>query len=62
METQKIVNLLNDPNNEFSKFATREMGNMAEEMKMIRLLNFRQKLLNQIFVITQMHMFLWQQI
>ena len=32
--------------------------NMVEEMKMIPLLNLRKKLLNQIFVITQMHIFL----
>ena len=66
MKTQKIVNILNDSNNESSKFATKNgtlimtkiMDNMAEEMKMIQSLNFRQKLLNQIFVITQMHIFL----
>ena len=34
------------------------MDNMAKEMKMIQLLNFKQKLLNQNFVITQMHIFL----
>ena len=34
------------------------MDNMAEEMKMIRLLNLKQKSLNQIFVITQVHIFL----
>ena len=66
MKTQKIVNILNDSNNESSKFATKNgtlimtkiMDNMAEEMKMIQPLNFGQKLLNQIFVITQMHIFL----
>ena len=31
------------------------IDNMEEEMKMIQPLNLRQKLLNQIFVITQMH-------
>ena len=36
------------------------MENMEEEMKMIQPLNLRQKLLNQIFVITQMHIFLLQ--
>ena len=43
METQTIINLLNDSNNESSKFATKNgtllmtkiMGRMAEEMKMI---------------------------
>ena len=34
------------------------MDNMVEEMKIIQLLNLRQKLLNQIFVTTQMHIFL----
>ena len=65
METQKIVNLLNDSDNESSKFATRKwyindqkMDNMAEEMKMIQPLNLKQMSLNQIFVITQMHIFL----
>ena len=63
METQKILNLLNDSDNESSKFSTRKWyiindQNMAEEMKMIQLLNLRQKLLNQIFVITQMYVFL----
>ena len=67
METQKIVNLLNDSENESLKFATRkwyiindqnngQYGN--EEMKMIQLLKLKQKSLNQIFVITQMHIFL----
>ena len=66
METRKIVNVLNDSDNESSKFATRNgtllmtkiMGNMAKEMKIIQPLNLKQKLLNQIFVITQMHIFL----
>ena len=34
------------------------MDNMAEEMKMMEPLNLKQKSLNQIFVITQMHIFL----
>ena len=66
METQKIVNLLNDSGNGSSKFSaengtlltTKIMDNMAEEMKMIQLLNLNQKSFNQIFVITQMHIFL----
>ena len=37
---------------------TKIMDNMAEETKMILQLNLRQKLLNQMFVITQMHIFL----
>ena len=34
------------------------MDNMVEVMKMMQPLNMIQKSLNQIFVITQMHMFL----
>ena len=37
---------------------TKIMNNMVEEMKMIELLNLKQKLLNQFFLITQMHIFL----
>ena len=55
METQKIVNLLNDSNNESSKFATRKWyiindqnNGQYEEMKMIQLLNLKQMSLNQI--------------
>ena len=63
METQKGVNLLNDTDNESSKLATRKwhvindkiIENMVMEVKMIQLLNFKQKLLNQDFVIIQMH-------
>ena len=65
METQKIVNLLSDSEKLNSKFATlyiindqKIMDNMAEEMKMIRLLNLKQRSLNQIFVIIQTHIFL----
>ena len=66
METHKIVNLLNDYNNESSNFAAENgallinkiMGNIAEEMKMIQPLSLKQKSLNQIFVITQIHIFL----
>ena len=66
METQKILNLLNDSNNESSRFATKNgtllmtkiVDNMAEEMKIIQPLNLKQKSLNQIFVITLMNIFL----
>ena len=71
METQKIVNLLNDSDNEssvelHSKFATRNgtllmtkiVDKMAEGMKMIQPLHLKQKSLNQIFMITQMYIFL----
>ena len=71
METQKIVNLLNNSDNESLQnlqqengtlLMTKIMDNMAEEMKVILLLNLRQKLVNQIFVITQMQIFLSQEI
>ena len=37
---------------------TKIMDNMSEDMKMLQPLNLQQKSLNQIFVITQMHIFL----
>ena len=37
---------------------TKIMDNMVKEMKMIQLLSLRQKLLNQVLVIIQMHIFL----
>ena len=57
METQKIVNLLNDSDKESLKFAARKFyvindqnngqyGNENEVMKMIQLLNLKQKSLN----------------
>ena len=66
METQKVVNLLNDNDSESSKFGTRkcyvindqnntEYGERNENDSGI---NLRQKLSNQVFVITQMHIFL----
>ena len=68
METQKIVNLLNGSENEekeenfqeenFMLLKTKIKDSMAEEMKMMQPLNLIQKLLNQIFVITQMPIFL----
>ena len=66
METQKIASLLNNSNNELQSLQqgnvtlllTKIMDNMAEEMKMIQPLNLKQKSLNQIFVITRMHIFL----
>ena len=62
METQNIVNLLNNSDNESSKFATKNgtllmnktMNNMAMEMKMVQPLNLKQKLLNHFRVINQM--------
>ena len=51
METQKIVNLLNDTDNESPKFATKNgillmtktMDKMAMEMKMVQPLNLKHK-------------------
>ena len=34
------------------------MDNMVEVMKMMQLLNLKQKSINQIFAVTQMHIFL----
>ena len=59
METQKIVNLLNDTDNESSNWATKNdmslminvTQNMVKEMKIIQALNLRLKLLNQLFMI-----------
>ena len=66
METQKIVNLLNATDNEFSKFAkksgmllmTRIIQKIVKEMKMIQALNLKQKSSTQMFAIVQMHIFL----
>ena len=66
METQKVVNLLNDSDNDLQNLQQengillmiKTMGNMAEEMKMMQPLNMIQKSLNQIFATTQMHIFL----
>ena len=66
LETQKIVNLLGDADNESSKFATRKCKlsmikitqTMVKEMKIVQPLNLKPKSLNQIFVIIQTHIFL----
>ena len=67
METQKIVNLLEDsddddvlrfPTKNGTSLMIKTMDNMEKEMKMIQLLNLIQKLLKQIFVTSQMHIFL----
>ena len=65
METQKIVNLLNDTDNESPRFATKkwyvindqnntEYGEGNENDSSI---NLRQKLSSQVFPISQMHIF-----
>ena len=53
-----IMNLENLQQENGTLLMTKLLDHMEEEMKMIQLLNLRQKLLNQIFVITQMHIFL----
>ena len=69
METQKIVNLLEEEGNESSKFATRKWyvisdkkkdrkQAMVMEMKMVQPLNLKIKSLNQISVTIQTHIFL----
>ena len=52
------MNLQNLQQENGTLLMTKIMDNMAEEMKMIQPLNLKQKSLNQIFVITQMHIFL----
>ena len=53
-----IMNLQNLLQENVTLLMTKIMDNMAEDMKMIQPLNLKQKSLNQIFVITQMHIFL----
>ena len=57
METQKIVNLLNDPNNENSKFATKKWYVIGSESKGNYSHENPIKFYNQIFVIILMHIF-----
>ena len=53
-----IMNLQNLQQENGTLLTIKIMDNMAEEMKMIEPLNLKQKSLNQIFVTTQMHIFL----
>ena len=57
-----IMNLQNLQQENDTLLMVKSMGNMAREMKMTQLLSLKQKLLNQIFVIIRMHIFLWQEI
>ena len=57
-----IMNLQNLQQENGTLLITKIMDNMALKMKMVRLLSLKQKLLNQIFVIIQMHIFLYQEI
>ena len=63
METQKVVNLLGEADNESPKSVTRKWyvindQNMVKEIKVVQPLNLKPKLLNQVYVIIQMHIFL----
>ena len=67
METQKIVNFLNDLSNKEPKFVTK--NGMLQKVKQQKfntaktiLLNVKQKVLNQVFVIVLMHLFQLQEI
>ena len=58
MTNESIMNLQNLKHQNGTLIMTKIMDNMAEEIKMIQPLNLKQKSLNQIFVITQIHIFL----
>ena len=66
METQKIVNILNDSENESSKFVTangmpfmiKTVETLEKKMKLVQTLNLRQKVSNQVVAIIQMYIFL----
>ena len=66
LETHKIANLLGDTGNQSSKFETKNgvlskikiTQTMMKEMKVVQPLNLKPKLLNQIFVIIQIHIFM----
>ena len=66
LESQKIVNLLNDSDDESSNlqqksslsFTIKTVQTMAKTIKTVRALNSRQKISNLVFVIIQMHIFL----
>ena len=62
MEAQKIINFLNDSSNEELKFATKNgMSKTVKQQKVntnkVILLNLKQKLLPQVFVIILMRLF-----
>ena len=57
-----IMNFQNLQQQNDTLLMTRMMDNMAEGMKMIQLFILKQKSLNQISVITQMHIYLRQEI
>ena len=53
-----ITNFQNLQQQNGTLLMTKILDNMAEKMKMIQPLNLKQKSLNQIFVVTQMHIVL----
>ena len=53
-----MMNLRNLQQENDTSLMAKIMYNMAMEMKMVQPLNFKQKLLSQIFVITQIHIYL----
>ena len=62
METQTIINLLNDSSNEESKFPTKNGILQTVKLQKVNttktiLLKLRQKVLNQVFVIILWHIF-----
>ena len=59
METQKIINLLNDSSNEESKFATKKWYVKQQKINTTKTIpsNLRHKVLNQVFVIILMLLF-----
>ena len=67
METQKIINLLNDSSNEESKYATKNGMSLTvkqQEANTIKLtlLNLKQIVLNQVFMTILMHLSQLQEI
>ena len=61
METQKIINLLNDSSNEESKYATKNGMSLTVKQQeantiKITLLNLKQIVLNQVFMTILMHL------
>ena len=66
METQKIINLLNDSSNKETKFATKKLyvidsQTIKGKYKETILLNLKQKLLNQVSVIILMLFFSYRE-
>ena len=58
IKVTQTMNIQNLQQENGTLLMTKIVDSMAEEMKMIQSLNLKQKSLNQIFVITQMHILL----